>query len=636
MSEQTINYIINITGNANDVVSNLNQHMGTLTRTTSQTLNVFSGFHGLSVAFQGLTSVVQNVQSAIGGITRVGANAELQLINMKTLFGGNADAATDMYNRISQYGKVTPYDKAGLIDAQKTMMSFGISGEKSFETLKQIGDIAMGDKQKMQSLSLAFAQMSSTGKLTGQDLLQMINAGFNPLNEISKKTGESVSDLKEAMSKGAISADMVSDAFATATSEGGLFYKAIDEASQTTAGKMAAIQDTIDEIKVSIFNATGSLGLWADAAAQVAVPLAQLAPLFTGLGVAIRWCRSNWSGFTKAIRTGVLKVGLDVGIMKYSIISAGGAFKLMSKMATNACRAIGVAIMNIPIIGWIAAIIAAIISVVTLLWNKSEGFRRLVMGVWESIKAVFQNVWIVVKTVFDLIWNNILKPYFNLWKSIFVGLWEAVKWCFNGILVAAQWLWDGIVTVISSIGEFFSKTMHWIIDKLGTLGVWIKDKLVDPIRDAFANMWNFIKGIFDKIISGLGKLVAPIKELWNKIFPKDKFSDIGSAYAQGAAKGSESWRKSQNGSVEDINVIGDNSSVADSSPEITANTSLSAGNLGGSAGTSAGKAQQITINLGNMVGTMNFNGGVRENARDIESILTEQLARILGMAETAV
>lgn len=130
MSEQTINYIINITGNANDVVSNLNQHMGTLTRTTSQTLNVFSGFHGLSVAFQGLTSVVQNVQSAIGGITRVGANAELQLINMKTLFGGNADAATDMYNRISQYGKVTPYDKAGLIDAQKTMMSFGISGEK--------------------------------------------------------------------------------------------------------------------------------------------------------------------------------------------------------------------------------------------------------------------------------------------------------------------------------------------------------------------------------------------------------------------------------------------------------------------------------------------------------------------------
>lgn len=115
MSEQTINYIINITGNANDVVSNLNQHMGTLTRTTSQTLNVFSGFHGLSVAFQGLTSVVQNVQSAIGGITRVGANAELQLINMKTLFGGNADAATDMYNRISQYGKVTPYDKAGLI-----------------------------------------------------------------------------------------------------------------------------------------------------------------------------------------------------------------------------------------------------------------------------------------------------------------------------------------------------------------------------------------------------------------------------------------------------------------------------------------------------------------------------------------
>ena len=202
---QTFNYTFNITGNANDIINNINQSTNVLKENLSKTVNVFDGFMGTSIGIQGIISSVQSVANAFAGITQAGATAELQLMNLKTLYGGNAEAAEAMYERISEYGKVTPYDKAGLIEAQRTMMSFGIEGEKAFETLKQIGDIAMGDKQKMQSLALAFAQMSSTGKLTGQDLMQMVNAGFNPLQEISKKTGKSVAELKKEMERGAIS-----------------------------------------------------------------------------------------------------------------------------------------------------------------------------------------------------------------------------------------------------------------------------------------------------------------------------------------------------------------------------------------------------------------------------------------------
>ena len=202
---QTFNYTFNITGNANDIINNINQSTNVLKENLSKTVNVFDGFMGTSIGIQGIISSVQSVANAFAGITQAGATAELQLMNLKTLYGGNAEAAEAMYERISEYGKVTPYDKAGLIEAQRTMMSFGIEGEKAFETLKQIGDIAMGDKQKMQSLSLAFAQMSSTGKLTGQDLMQMVNAGFNPLQEISKQTGKSVAELKKEMERGAIS-----------------------------------------------------------------------------------------------------------------------------------------------------------------------------------------------------------------------------------------------------------------------------------------------------------------------------------------------------------------------------------------------------------------------------------------------
>ena len=239
--------MIDSTGRFRAKIEDCNNWVGRLTNT----------FAALDMA----SNYVEKFSGVFSGITEAGASAELQLMNLKTLFGGNAEAADDMYKRISEYGKVTPYDKAGLLEAQRTMMSFGMSGEAAFSTLQQIGDIAMGDSQKMQSLALAFAQMQSTGKLMGQDFNQMINAGFNPLNEISKATGKSVGELKEEMSKGAISAEMVSEAFRSATSEGGLFYGAIEAASETTAGKMASIQDSIEEAKVSIFNATGELGL---------------------------------------------------------------------------------------------------------------------------------------------------------------------------------------------------------------------------------------------------------------------------------------------------------------------------------------------------------------------------------------
>ena len=194
-------YYLNLKGNIVGKIDGLIDKTIEFQTSISRTQTLVEGLGRASIGLESISNVVNGVSEVFSGITEAGASAELQLMNLKTLFGGNAEAANDMYKRISEYGKVTPYDKAGLLEAQRTMMSFGMSGEAAFSTLQQIGDIAMGDSQKMQSLALAFAQMQSTGKLMGQDFNQMINAGFNPLNEISKATGKSVGELKEEMSK---------------------------------------------------------------------------------------------------------------------------------------------------------------------------------------------------------------------------------------------------------------------------------------------------------------------------------------------------------------------------------------------------------------------------------------------------
>lgn len=195
-------YYFNLKGNIVGKIDGLIDKTIEFQTSISRSQTLLEGLGKAAIGIESIGNVVRGVSDVLSGITEAGAAAELQLMNLKTLFGGNAEAANEMYERISEYGKVTPYDKAGLLEAQRTMMSFGMSGEAAFSTLQQIGDIAMGDSQKLQSLALAFAQMQSTGKLMGQDFNQMINAGFNPLNEISKATGKSIGELKEEMSKG--------------------------------------------------------------------------------------------------------------------------------------------------------------------------------------------------------------------------------------------------------------------------------------------------------------------------------------------------------------------------------------------------------------------------------------------------
>lgn len=138
--------------------------------------------------------------------------------------------------------------------AAQTMMAFGVQGDIS-KRIEQIGNVAIGDAQKLQSLTLALSQMSAAGKLQGQDRLQMINAGWNPLATISDMTGKSVAVLNEEMSKGLISSDMVWRALDYATQEGGKFGGVLDAIAKTPAGQQMLMMGQLDEMLVELGNA---------------------------------------------------------------------------------------------------------------------------------------------------------------------------------------------------------------------------------------------------------------------------------------------------------------------------------------------------------------------------------------------
>lgn len=210
---------------------------------------------GIAISWKKALAVIggAGVLKALGSeIIRVRGEFQSMQTAIETMVG--KDMAGQLIPQIKELAKISPLTMSDMVGAEKMMLGFNIQAEDTIKYLKAISDISMGESNKFNSLTLAFSQMSAAGKLMGQDLNQMINAGFNPLQIISEKTGKSIATLKDEMSKGAVSAEMVQQAFIDATSAGGKFYNMSENASKTINGQLSMMQDALD----SVFNELGT------------------------------------------------------------------------------------------------------------------------------------------------------------------------------------------------------------------------------------------------------------------------------------------------------------------------------------------------------------------------------------------
>lgn len=224
-------------------ISEANGGIGSLIGKFSSAKAAVGGFLGAFAA----SALVDFGREAIDAQSKV----EQLEISFRTLLGSQ-EKASALIAEIKAYGTVTPYDTEGLAQAARLMLSYGMSSSKIMPTLKMLGDIAMGDKDKLQSLTLAFSQMSASGRVCKEDLNQMVDAGFNPLQIISEKTGKSIGELTDEVSKGAISVQDIEQAFIDATSEGGKFHNMVNNMSDSIAGKTAEMTDNWENFKASI------------------------------------------------------------------------------------------------------------------------------------------------------------------------------------------------------------------------------------------------------------------------------------------------------------------------------------------------------------------------------------------------
>ena len=277
---------------------------------------------------------------------------------------------------------------------------------------KMLGDVAQGDKNRLQQLALVFGQISSAGKLQGQDLLQLINAGYNPLLDISELTGKSVAQLKDDMSKGLITFDMVRAAFQKATGEGGKFNNMTERIAQTSYGAFEQLKGKLISTLLELYN--------------VIQPF--IIPVLTALGKGLDYVAgvADWASQHLKILIPIFKY-LTIGIAAYTV--ATNLATIATKALSLIFRVI-ITLSNLSPFGLIAAGVAALTVAIITCWNKFAGFRAVILTVWDTVKGFGE---ILKQYILDRITGIITGIGYvgdaigKLFKGDFNGAWQSAK-----------------------------------------------------------------------------------------------------------------------------------------------------------------------------------------------------------------
>lgn len=337
-----------------------------------------------------------SLQSVVKSGLDYNRSMESYLTNFKVMLG-DEQLAAEKLEEIRRMAASTPFSLSDLTEGTQTLLQFGVAADDTTGVLKRLGDISLGNADKLQTLVRAYGKMSSAQKVTLENVNMMIDAGFNPLNQICDATGESMSALYKRISDGKVSFNELEAAVAAATSEGGQFYNGMLEASQTFNGRLSTLKDNVaaltGELTSGLFSALRDIIVKAnELVVSITEDDSKMAALKETIGV-----------LTAAV------VAVTAAVLSYkATVAAATAITALHTAATTAMAAahkaaaagatglqVAQAALNTVLsanpIGLVVAALAALAAGLVTAYHTSETFRNIVNGAFQAVANIAQS-----------------------------------------------------------------------------------------------------------------------------------------------------------------------------------------------------------------------------------------------------
>lgn len=451
------------------------------------------------------------------------------ITNFTTMLGGSSEAANSMVGSLQKLASATPLAMSDLAGGAQTLLAFGVASDDVSGTLQRLGDISLGNADKMQSLARAYGKATAQGKLTGETVQMMIDAGWNPLIDICDQTGESMEDVQKRMAAGSISAEELTQAVNHATDAGGKFAGGMEAASKTVAGLTSTLQDNVNAMLGKLMQPVS------DAMLSTLLPTAidavdQLMTAFEDEGI---------DGFSRV--AGSLIASLSAQLVSYAPQAIPAALSFIGALVTGllsalpdltgtAIELVGALLLGIAdqLPGIITAAMSALLGIVDKI-TSPESITLLIQAAMQLMLALARGLIAAIPQLIDavpgIITNLVESFYAMLPEIIGVGI-EIVIALASGLVSNTGHIIAAVPRLVETIVRGFLADVksYWYIGK----------SIVDGIRQGVTEQWQRLKSDVSGLFTGF---VDWIKKLLKINSPSRVFADIGQNMAAGIGVG---------------------------------------------------------------------------------------------------
>lgn len=328
-----------------------------LKNTTNELKKQKAGVSGVSDEMKKMKTLITGFIAAYGGKKLwdllIGSNAEMeQYTTSLEVMLGSASKASAMIENMREFAAKTPLTLENVISGGSLLMSYGVDESNLIDTMTKLGDLASGNAEKMDRITLAYGRMLAEGKVTGEELMQMTEAGVPLQTALAESIGVTGEEFSKMVSKGEVGIDDLNKAITGLTTGNGKFAGMMEKQSQTMQGMLSTLKDNLSEfmrkmgegafgeVKSALQEASDLLAEWEEDgtldkwAQGVGVMLKNLiAFLKTAISVGLDFKEAIIAG---AVALGTFKVAIGIGNVISAAVAAVKSFTTATKAATTA------------------------------------------------------------------------------------------------------------------------------------------------------------------------------------------------------------------------------------------------------------------------------------------------------------